>query len=76
MDLECRYIQHGWGEVGGYSYGPHQRNANGKLEFTHAMLEERSIVTAEPGGRSCLTSFELLMRHVELWREKVRGHIE
>ncbi|KAF8311766.1 hypothetical protein DL93DRAFT_2168872 [Clavulina sp. PMI_390] len=44
-------------------------------EFTHGMLEERSIVTSEPGERSCLTSFELLMRHVELWREKVRGRI-
>lgn len=39
------------------------------------MLEERSIITSEPGKRSCLTSFELLMRHVELWRAKIRGEI-
>ncbi|KAF8311764.1 hypothetical protein DL93DRAFT_2082968 [Clavulina sp. PMI_390] len=45
------------------------------MEMTHSMLEERSIVTSEPGERSCLTSFEVLMRHVELWREEVRGHI-
>ncbi|KAF8311713.1 hypothetical protein DL93DRAFT_2098630 [Clavulina sp. PMI_390] len=50
-------------------------SVGGLMEFTHAMLEERSIVTSEPGGRSCLTSFEVLMRHVELWREKVKGHI-
>ncbi|KAF8287609.1 hypothetical protein DL93DRAFT_2174350 [Clavulina sp. PMI_390] len=51
------------------------RNAEGLPEFTHGMLEERSTLTSEPGERSCLTSFELLMRHVELWREKVKGNI-
>lgn len=70
-----RYIQHGYGKKGGYSYSPDHRDAEGRLEFTHAMLEERCISSSEPGDRSCLTGFELLMRHVELWREKVRGHI-
>ncbi|KAF8311748.1 hypothetical protein DL93DRAFT_1385226 [Clavulina sp. PMI_390] len=50
-------------------------NAAGLMELTHAQLEERSIITSEPGERSCLTSFELLMRHVELWKEKVKGNI-
>ncbi|KAF8287611.1 hypothetical protein DL93DRAFT_2092212 [Clavulina sp. PMI_390] len=44
-------------------------------QWTHAMLEDRAIVTSEPGERSCLTRFELLMRHVELWREHVNGNI-
>ncbi|KAF9516903.1 hypothetical protein BS47DRAFT_1359908 [Hydnum rufescens UP504] len=48
--------------------GPH-------LIFNHDMLEERSQKTSEPSDRSCLSGFELLMRHVELWREKVRGNI-
>lgn len=63
-----RYINHSW--------DPKQlRDSSGKLKFTHAMLEERSITTSEPGERSCLTGFELLSRHVELWQEKVKGHL-
>jgi hypothetical protein len=57
------------------AWGDHPRNAEGKAEFTHAMLEERSHTSSEPGERSCLTAFEWLMRHVELWREKVKGNI-
>lgn len=58
-----------------FSYQEPARDPTGKPLFTHAMLEERSVITSEPGGRSCLTSFDLLGRHVELWREKVKGNI-
>ncbi|KAF8320355.1 hypothetical protein DL93DRAFT_2224717 [Clavulina sp. PMI_390] len=52
-------------------------NALAPVEFTHAHLEaDRPSVKSEPGERSCLTSYELLMRHVELWREKVKGHVK
>ncbi|KAF8300425.1 hypothetical protein DL93DRAFT_577034 [Clavulina sp. PMI_390] len=59
----------------GWMPDPPQKNAKGLLEFNHGMLDERSMITSDPGERGCLTSYELLMRHVELWREKVRGHI-
>ncbi|KAF8320356.1 hypothetical protein DL93DRAFT_2224719 [Clavulina sp. PMI_390] len=53
-------------------------HAASPIEFTYADLEpeQRPVVKSEPGERSCLTSYELLMRHVELWREKVRGGIK
>lgn len=46
-----------------------------KPVFSHAMLESRIQRTKEPLGRSCLTSFSLLMRHVALWEEEVKGNI-
>lgn len=48
----------------------------GRPTFNYGELEEPSQTTSEPRKRSCLSGFELLMRHVELWREKVRGNIE
>ncbi|KAF8300426.1 hypothetical protein DL93DRAFT_577129 [Clavulina sp. PMI_390] len=51
------------------------RNDQDLPEFYHGILEERGMTTSEPGERSCLTSYELLMRHVALWKEKVKGHI-
>lgn len=43
--------------------------------FSHAMLESYTENTSEPLGRSCLTSFELLMRHVALWEAEIDGRI-
>lgn len=43
--------------------------------FSHAMLEPYSQNTSEPLGRSCLTGFELFMRHVALWEAEVDGRI-
>lgn len=47
-----------------------------KPVLSHAMLESYCQVSAEPLGRSCLTGFELLMRHVALWEQEVAGKIE
>ncbi|KZS92832.1 hypothetical protein SISNIDRAFT_428820 [Sistotremastrum niveocremeum HHB9708] len=45
--------------------------------FTHAMLESHAHLSSEPVGmRSCLSGFMLLMRHVALWEESVKGNIE
>lgn len=44
--------------------------------FSHAMLEGYGQTTSEPLGRSCLTGFSLLMRHVALWEEEVAGKIK
>lgn len=35
--------------------------------FTHALLDTDHQITSEPLRRSCLTSFQLLFRHVVLW---------
>ncbi|KAF9458022.1 hypothetical protein BDZ94DRAFT_1227060 [Collybia nuda] len=43
--------------------------------FSNAMLEPYSQNTSEPLGQSCLTSFELFMRHVALWEAEVDGRI-
>lgn len=43
--------------------------------FSHAMLESYTENTSEPLGRSCLTGFELLMRHVALWEAEIDGRI-
>lgn len=43
--------------------------------FSHAMLESNMQRSSEPLGRSCLTGFSLLMRHVALWVEEVKGKI-
>jgi hypothetical protein len=40
------------------------------------MLESYKQVSAERLGRSCLTSFELMMRHVALWEQEKDGKIE
>ncbi|KAF8320357.1 hypothetical protein DL93DRAFT_2224720 [Clavulina sp. PMI_390] len=55
-----------------------QRNPGSPMECTYADLQPdgRNSVKSEPGEHSCLTSYELLMRHTELWREKVKGHIK
>ncbi|KAE9405412.1 hypothetical protein BT96DRAFT_972558 [Gymnopus androsaceus JB14] len=44
--------------------------------FSHAMLEGYGQITSEPLGRSCLTGFALLMRHVALWELEKEGKIE
>ncbi|KAF8320396.1 hypothetical protein DL93DRAFT_1837519 [Clavulina sp. PMI_390] len=66
-----------WTQTAIRKYGERirSRNAEGLLELTHDVLEERVIGTSEPGVRSCLTSFELLMRHVELRKEHLNGNI-
>ncbi|KAJ7285588.1 hypothetical protein C8J57DRAFT_641477 [Mycena rebaudengoi] len=46
-----------------------------KPVFSHAMLESYAQVTSEPLGRSCLTGFSLLMRHVALWEQEIEGKI-
>ncbi|KAJ7046527.1 hypothetical protein C8F04DRAFT_1060811 [Mycena alexandri] len=46
-----------------------------KPVFSHAMLESYAEITSEPLGRSCLTGFSLLMRHVALWEQDVEGKI-
>ena len=46
-----------------------------KPVFSHAMLESYAQVTSEPLGRSCLTGWSLLMRHVALWELEREGKI-
>lgn len=41
----------------------------------HMKLEPYMQNTSEPLGRSCLTGFELLRRHVALWEGEVEGRI-
>ncbi|KAL1691218.1 hypothetical protein GGG16DRAFT_54122, partial [Schizophyllum commune] len=55
--------------------GKYKQVESSKPVFTHAMLESRGQRTSEPLMRSCLTGFSLLMRHVALWEEEVRGKV-
>ncbi|KAI5824408.1 hypothetical protein K523DRAFT_420814, partial [Schizophyllum commune Tattone D] len=55
--------------------GKYKQVESSKPVFTHAMLESRGQRTSEPLTRSCLTGFSLLMRHVALWEEEVRGKV-
>ncbi|KAJ3781240.1 hypothetical protein GGU10DRAFT_299913 [Lentinula aff. detonsa] len=74
-----RYIQSGqkdltyhWPE----GRWPRVKGKNGLPVFSHAMLEDHRQNTSEPLGRSCLTGFGLLMRHVALWELEREGIIE
>ncbi|KAJ3795037.1 hypothetical protein GGU11DRAFT_793730 [Lentinula aff. detonsa] len=74
-----RYIQNGqkdltyhWPE----GRWPRVKGKNGLPVFSHAMLEDYRQTTSEPLGRSCLTGFGLLMRHVALWELEREGIIE
>ncbi|KAJ7611561.1 hypothetical protein DFH06DRAFT_1244477 [Mycena polygramma] len=40
---------------------------------SHLDLENKYQLSAEPGGRSCLTGFSLFMRHVALWDMEQAG---
>uniref|UniRef100_D8Q175 Uncharacterized protein n=1 Tax=Schizophyllum commune (strain H4-8 / FGSC 9210) TaxID=578458 RepID=D8Q175_SCHCM len=55
--------------------GKYKQVESSKPVFTHAMLESRGQRTSEPLTRSCLTGFSLLMRHVALWEEEVKGKV-
>ncbi|KAJ3730207.1 hypothetical protein C8R42DRAFT_714913 [Lentinula raphanica] len=55
---------------------PRIKGKKGVPVFSHAMLEGYGQITSEPLGRSCLTGFGLLMRHVALWELEVEGTIE
>lgn len=44
--------------------------------YQHSFLETRVQKTAEPGSRSCLTGFTLLMRHARLWELAAKGQIK
>lgn len=55
--------------------GRYKRVESDKPVFSHAMLESYAQITSEPLGRSCLTGFSLLMRHVALWEQDVEGKI-
>ncbi|KIK64907.1 hypothetical protein GYMLUDRAFT_70870 [Collybiopsis luxurians FD-317 M1] len=52
------------------------KGKGGKPVFSHAMLEGYGQIVSEPLGRSCLTGFELLMRHVALWELEIEGKIQ
>ena len=58
-----------------WPHGAYPPVKSDKPVFSHAMLESYAQVTSEPLGRSCLTGFSLLMRHVALWEEEVNGNI-
>ncbi|KAJ3837544.1 hypothetical protein F5878DRAFT_622155 [Lentinula raphanica] len=55
---------------------PEIKGKKGVPVFSHAMLEGYGQITSEPLGRSCLTGFGLLMRHVALWEMEIEGTIE
>ncbi|KAF9069165.1 hypothetical protein BDP27DRAFT_1402854 [Rhodocollybia butyracea] len=55
---------------------PRVEGKNGLPVFSHAMLEGYGQITSEPLGRSSLTGFGLLMRHVALWEMERAGEIE
>ncbi|KAK7065054.1 hypothetical protein R3P38DRAFT_65092 [Favolaschia claudopus] len=44
-------------------------------KFSHRELDSKYQVSSEPQGRSCLSSFCLFMRHVELWDMERRGEV-
>ncbi|KAJ4464596.1 hypothetical protein C8R41DRAFT_859730 [Lentinula lateritia] len=76
-----RYIQNGQKNVSLTYHWPEGRwpkikGKNGLPVFSHAMLEGYGQITSEPLGRSCLTGFGLLMRHVALWELEREGIIE
>ncbi|KAJ7346170.1 hypothetical protein DFH08DRAFT_1081059 [Mycena albidolilacea] len=47
-----------------------------KPTVSHAHLENKHQLSAEPQNRSCLTGFGLFMRHVALWEMERGGEIE
>ncbi|KAJ7623066.1 hypothetical protein DFH06DRAFT_759446 [Mycena polygramma] len=49
--------------------------ADGDCEISHYDLENKHQISSEPQGRSCLSSFSLFARHVELWDMAHRGEI-
>ncbi|KAF9506763.1 hypothetical protein BS47DRAFT_380967 [Hydnum rufescens UP504] len=51
------------------------RHEVGPPSVSHDILEEPSQVASVRYRGGCLSGFELLMRHVELWREGVRGNV-
>ncbi|KAJ3991807.1 hypothetical protein F5050DRAFT_1898377 [Lentinula boryana] len=76
-----RYIQNGQKDVSLTFHWPEGRwpiveGKNGLPVFSHAMLDGYRQTTSEPLGRSCLTGFGLLMRHVALWELEREGIIE
>ncbi|KAJ7159730.1 hypothetical protein C8R46DRAFT_1194962 [Mycena filopes] len=44
-------------------------------EISHFDLDNKHQISSEPQGRSCLSSFSLFMRHVELWDMEQREEI-
>jgi hypothetical protein len=44
--------------------------------FSHSNLEEPNQVASVRQLGGWLSGFEVLMRHAELWREKLRGKLE
>ncbi|KAK7007900.1 hypothetical protein R3P38DRAFT_3211551 [Favolaschia claudopus] len=51
------------------------RSDPGEKKFRHCDLDSKYQVSSEPQGRSCLSSFSLFMRHVELWDMEQRGEV-
>jgi hypothetical protein len=47
----------------------------GLPSVSHDILEEPNQIASVRYRGACLSGFELLMRHVELWREGVRGNV-
>ena len=43
------------------------------MSLTHASIDIHAQQTFEPAARTCLSGFELLMRHVVLWEGDVSG---
>ncbi|KAJ7110779.1 hypothetical protein C8R43DRAFT_1243019 [Mycena crocata] len=43
--------------------------------ISHLDLENKSQLSSEPQGRSCLTGLSLFMRHVALWEMEKRGEL-
>ena len=62
--------------MGDYRHDKWKRPHMSGPVFSHALLETRRQNTSEPGGRSCLTGFELLMRHVGLWEMAINKKIK
>ncbi|KAK7057988.1 hypothetical protein R3P38DRAFT_3253024 [Favolaschia claudopus] len=47
-----------------------------RSKLSHVDLDNKHQLSSEPQGRSCLTGFSLLMRHVALWEIEKTGEIE
>ncbi|KAJ3752869.1 hypothetical protein EV360DRAFT_88328 [Lentinula raphanica] len=77
-EIVNRYIQNDESDEFSTFHWPRMEGKNGLPMFSHALLERYGQITSEAPkrGRSCLTGFSLLMRHVALWEMEIAGTID
>ncbi|KAJ3752207.1 hypothetical protein EV360DRAFT_88970 [Lentinula raphanica] len=78
QEIVNRYIQNDQVDGSLTFHWPKMKGKNGLPVFTHAILERYGQISSDPPrrGRSCLTGFSLLMRHVALWELEIAGTID